>query len=297
MRLNEYIIHNPSETNNVYFLASDENGCRCILLKSSDSYAPQRLKTDCMTLKTNVDMTDENQNSIGKYHVIQCISQDIEINSTFIRVCNYLFSAVTQMIDTSYIIRLLQDLQTIFETSADNNAHGLQIGVCGEMLLLKYLRQNGRDDIADKWHSDFYTKHDIEINSNYKIEIKTTGSERRIHSFKHNQIVSNNKVTVASVMIEECEQGNYLYDLMIEMQKAFEDLSKKILIERLMRRCSISEESKGIIFDEKYSFEKIKFYNATDIPHIEAAIPPGVTNVNYEVNLDSNIPEIYVSDL
>ena len=192
MKLNEYQIQVPFQMNTVFVLASDEEGHKCVLLKSIDTGLSQRLKTDHMVLKTNVDMVDDGEHDMGKYHVIQCVSQDINVNNQFVRVCSYIFNSITEPVDTPFITGLFQDIQTLFETTADSDSHSLQIGVYGEMVLIKFFRQMGREDLADKWHSDFYTKHDIEIDSSRRIEIKTTNKEKRIQKFGHNELVSKN---------------------------------------------------------------------------------------------------------
>lgn len=298
MTLNEYQIQENFSKDSNFFVASDVEGHKCVILKSTGESISHKLKTDFMILKTNVDMLDEGKNNMGKYHVIQCLSSDIDVNSQFMRVSTYMFTSISTTVDTVFIVGLFQDMQTLFETTADSDIHNLQVGVYGEMLLLKHLRQEGRWDLADKWHSDFYSKHDIEIDPKHKIEIKTTNKEKRIHSFRHNQLVQKNIVVyIVSVKVEECEQGTSLYDLLIEAQNQFDDIKRKMHIEKLIRRCKLSMEDKGIVCDEQHVYDEIKFYRAIDVPHIEATIPLGVTNVSYDVNFDANIPEIQVSEI
>ncbi len=298
MNLNEYQIVPPHTLNDLFVLASDKNGHRCVLIKSKEENVVQRFKTDNMSLKTNVDMFDENSNSAGQYHVVQCLSQDVYVNIQFTRVSMYMLSEIKSPIDSSTVMELFQDFQTLFETTADSNSHSLQIGVYGEMVLLKYLYSVGRADVAEKWHSDFYTKHDLEIDPKHKVEIKTTNKEIRIHSFRHNQLVQKNiNVYIVSVMVEECEQGKALLDLMIEVQSMFSDVAKKLLVDKLIRRCNLSEENKGIVCDEQHVFDGIKIYRAEDVPHISVPIPLGVSNVSYDVCLDAEIPEISIADI
>ena len=298
MTLNEYQILSAFDRDSIYVMASDAEGHKCVLLKSKGENLVHRLKTDYMSLKTNVEMMDGEKRDMGKYHVVLCLSNDIDVNNQFVRVCSYMFSAINENIETSFIIQLFQDIQTLFETSADTDTHNLQVGVYGEMELIKYLRENGRDDLAEKWHSDFYTRHDIEIDSSHRIEIKTTNKEKRIHSFRHNQLVQKNMdITIASVKVEECEQGTNLYDLLLEVQNQFTDIKKKLLIEKLIKRCKLTSEDKGIICNEQIVFDDIKLYKANDVPHIDTVIPAGVTNVSYDVNFDATIPEVSIKDI
>lgn len=298
MTLNEYQIQDKFCNNDIFVMAIDAEGHRCALLRSLDENTAQRLKTDYMILKTNIVMVDENGENKGKYHIIQCLSQDINVNIQFARVCQYMFSNNENPVGTSIIIELFQDIQTLFETTPDTDKHDLQVGVYGEMILIKYFRMAGRNDLADAWHSDFYSKHDIEIDATHRIEIKTTNKEKRVHNFRHNQLVHGNvDIVVASVKVEECEQGTPLYNLMIEAQGQFTDIKKKKLIEKLIKRCDLSEEDTGIICDEQHSFNNIRFYKAADVPHISSEIPAGVTNVSYDVSFDANLPIVDVKDI
>ena len=59
MTLNEYQIQKQFGLDDVFILAADAEGHRCVLLKSKGENIVQRLKTDCMILKTNVEMLDK----------------------------------------------------------------------------------------------------------------------------------------------------------------------------------------------------------------------------------------------
>ena len=298
MNMNEYKIYQKDRPDSVLILALDQEDHKCALLKSKDGLRTQQVKTDYIVLKTNVEIADEKQVSLGYFHVIKCTSDDMSVNRQFERVCLAIFNKACEEITTDTIIDFFQDLQRLFETSSEKDTHTLQIGVYGEMAFLKYCFLNGRADIANKWHSDFYNKHDIELSKSLRMEIKTTGSERRIHLFKHNQLVKTGiDVLVCSIMIEECEVGENIYELMNEVQLQLTNTSTIMLIEKLKKRCGLSDENTGIICEETGVIDSIRIYRAEDVPHLTGLIPPGITNISYSVNLDAELPTVSLDEI
>ena len=286
MILNEYKTEIDIEEKTVFASALDGAFHRTAIIRSADDDISKKVKTDCIFLKSNVLMKDECNETVGTFHVIQCISQDIDVNEQFIRVCKYLFEKLDEPVSTSFIIGIFQDMQTLFETSADPAVDQLRIGVFGEMAFLKYLHENGRKDVADKWHSDFYSKHDIELDEKNRIEIKTASGESRTHSFRHNQLVREGvNVFVASLLVEKSDTGTSLRNLLLEMQNLLENQKQIMEIEKLMRRCQLSEHDEGIRCNLEYIYSEIRIFRAEDIPHIREDIPSGITNLSYTVDL------------
>ena len=103
---------------------------------------------------------------------------------------------------------LITSLEDFFKVTPEKNKRDIQIGVFGELLTIKYLYDIGYQAIVDKYHTNFYSKHDVEISSKLRFEVKATTSEKRIHHFKHNQIMRKDvSVVVSSVLLEESKEG------------------------------------------------------------------------------------------
>lgn len=141
------------------------------------------------------------------------------------------------------------------------------------------------------YHTSFYSKHDLEINSFNRIEIKSSLNEKRIHRFKHNQLVRDDlNVYIVSILLEESKEGISLYDLFNKIFELDLDYEDKFNIKKMMEFASISEENKGIICT--YNKESIKVYNAKNVPHLNLGSSDlnGISSISYDVDLSNVNP-------
>ena len=161
----------------------------------------------------------------------------------------------------------------------------MQVGVFGELLTIKYFYDSGYKNIINKYHEKFYSKHDIEITDICRIEIKTTVSEKRIHTFKHNQLYRNDiDVYVCSVMLEQSKEGISLYDLFQQVINLYVNPDSIFALKKLMKRCGVGEENCGLKFAESKAYNDFRLYDAKQLPKIEMDAPNGVTNIKYDVD-------------
>ena len=192
---------------------------------------------------------------------------------------------------------LITSLEDYFKTTPEKNKREIQIGVFGELFTIKYLYDVGYPEIVDKFHKNFYSKHDLEINSKVRMEVKSTTSEKRIHHFKHNQIMrSDVKVILSSVMLEESKEGTSLKTLFEEVIPLFDDPDAKFALQKLMVRCGIADGEEGLSFAYEKALNDIRFYDAANLPKIEKETFDGITNIEYDVDC-SNCDYFNVDDL
>ena len=66
-----------------------------------------------------------------------------------------------------------------------------------------FIYEKGYPLILNKYHSYFYSKHDIEIDNHNRIEKKSTVKSKRIHTFGHEQLFRKDiNGFVASLILE-----------------------------------------------------------------------------------------------
>ena len=123
------------------------------------------------------------------------------------------------------------------------------------------------------------------------MEIKTTVTEKRIHTFKHNQIYRNDvDVYVSSVVLEQSKEGVSLYDLFQEVINLYDNPDSILALNKLMKKCGIGEENVGLKFAVSKAMNDIKIYDAKTLPKINMDAPDGVTNIKYYVDCSLSEP-------
>ena len=137
---------------------------------------------------------------------------------------------------------------------------------------------------------------DIELDQKNRIEIKTTVTEKRIHSFKHNQIYRKDiNVYVISIMLEQSKEGFTLYDLFQHIIALYDNPDSKFELYKLMKKCNVTCDNKGLCIAFKKAYDDLKIFDVVNLPKLEVDIPNGITNVKYDVNceLTDNIDPNY----
>ncbi len=182
------------------------------------------------------------------------------------------------------ILKLIFSLEELFKVTPTQNKENIRIGLYGELLFLHSIFTNGYEKILEKYHSNFFSKHDIELTEKTRIEIKTTTKESRIHSFKHNQIFRTDlNVYVGSVLLEESEEGLSLYDLCEILKNESRSADFNFGLDKLMKFVEISDHDKGPSFSYELALDKIRIIEANKLPHLDISETNGITNISYDV--------------
>jgi len=275
----------PEELNNSVVIAcTDEDGYKCILIKNLEQKTTTgNFQTDNLDIKLNRVLYWGNQPYY--FHVIRSKKQDKYSSDQFTTIFEYIFKKIESPINDLDLSLLIMSLEDYFKTTPDPNRKQLQIGVFGELFTIQYLYNAGYPEIVSKYHTDFFSKHDVEISSTMRMEIKTTAGEKRIHRFKHDQIFRNDiKVYVSSVLLEKSQEGLTLYQLFEQVLPLFSDPDSILALKKLMIQCGVSEEEQGMSFALEKALNEIRFYDANSLPMIKGNQPDGVTNIEYDVD-------------
>lgn len=292
--IGEYTEEELQEKN--VFLCRNDDGYLCILIKNElNKQVPASFHTDNLEIKLNSILINNNKEFY--FHIINSKNNDYYGKIQFEIIFDYLFSKLLNPIKDYELSSLITSLEDYFKTTPDNDYRNLQIGVFGELLVIKKLFQFGYVDIVNKYHNNFYSKHDVEINSNIRLEIKTTSTENRIHKFKHDQISRDDiSVYVASSIIEPTAEGLSLYDLFVEIISYFVDPDMIFALRKLMLKCNISEENTGLKVSFEKAYNNIKFYSANQLPQLVCKIPEGVSSISYNVDCNCS-SDVNIEDL
>lgn len=274
--------------NNNVFLCYSEGACYSILIKNAlPKETTTKNTTDHLTIKQNAVLYYSGEPYY--FHIISMSNVNTEYNKQFLIIYNYLFSKIEKPLKDIELTMLIVTLEEIFKVTPEKEYSELQTGVYGELLTVKYLYELGVTSILSMYHEDFYTKHDIEIDDKNRIEIKTAISDKRIHKFKHDQICREDvNVFVASVLLEKAKEGYSLFDLFEEIINLYNSPDSYLSLNKLMVRCNVSEENKGLTVSLEKALNEIKIFEANNLPHLETNIPKGVSSIMYDVDCSLN---------
>lgn len=280
--------------NNVVLPFYNEKGRPCILIKNS--------KQKNNIFRGTTDNIEYHLNTIvqkdGKNHYVQiisCLKDDGYSKEQFTIAYDYLFKLLDSPKSDVELGSLINSLEQLFKVSPEKDLFKLHVGVYGELLFLYYFKSLGCEKIIDKYHSNFYLKHDLELNKNNRIEVKTSVNSKRIHHFSHDQLYRKDvQVYVGSIILEESSEDVSLNELFNMVIAQTSDPSSILWFGQLKGFCGISKENVGPSFSFDKACHDIKVFYSKDLPHLEIEEVKGISNVSYDVdcsmadNLDNN---------
>lgn len=275
---------------------TDEDGFSCILIKNNkNKILATGYSTDNLDVKINRVLSRNGDDYF--VHVIKAKKSDSYSKMQFNTIYEYVFKKIEEPIDDVQLSGLITSLEDYFKMTPEKSKRDIQIGVFGELFTIKHLYDCGFKDIVNKYHTNFYSKHDVEINKDLRLEIKTTTSEKRIHHFKHNQIKrSDVEVLVASILLEESKEGVSLREMFEMVIPLFSNADSIFALKKLMIRCGLEDNENGMAFSFEKAGNEIKYFNAHNLPKIDHESFEGITNIEYDVDC-SNCEAYNVFDL
>lgn len=269
---------------NVVLPFINEDGKSCILIRNS--------KNRQNVIKGSTDNLEYHLNSIftkdGKqyhFHMISCVKADTYSKEQFTIAYEYLFKTMTTPKSDLEIGSLINSLEQLFKVTPEKDRFKLLLGVYGELLFLIHANECGCHEILSKYHSNFYSKHDFEIDRYNRIEVKTSVDAKRIHHFSHDQIFRNDvNVYIVSILLEESSEGvtlNELFDIIFNLT---DDSQIMFKIAQLRGFCGISKEKPGPAFSYNKALNDLKIFRANDLPHLDIDDVKGISSVSYNVD-------------
>ena len=141
------------------------------------------------------------------------------------------------------------------------------------------------------WQSVDRMKFDFSINETKKIEVKSTIGENRIHKFRHEQLVTDIfDVWIVSMLLRKDDMGMSLYELSnIVKQECAHNVKVLVHVQNLLLNYPI-EDLKLMKFNNEYAVEKLTMYKAIDVPKFQGRQPNGVSNTEYDSDLNNISP-------
>lgn len=273
------------ELNEQVVIPCIENEYQCILIKNAKlSKVVNVVNTDNLEIRINTTLRNDPDEYY--FHIVKSKKNDLLSRQEFSIVFEYLFKKITVPQEERELLDLINSIETYFKITPDRDTHNLQVGVYGELLFIDNMYSHGYEAILEKYHKNFYSKHDVEIDDKNRIEIKTTESNKRIHRFRHDQIHRDDiNVTVASYILEESQEGQSLFDMFQNIIELYVDMPDSVIeLRKLMKRCGVSEDDPGISISLEKARNDEKLFDAKNLPQLVENIPGGVSGIEYDVD-------------
>ena len=170
-------------------------------------------------------------------------------------------------------------------------------GLYGELYSILYFYDKFGFNLSNYYQKVDKMKFDFSLDDVRKIDSKTTIKSDRTHHFLQEQLnILRYDIKIISIMLEKDDCGLSLFDLVNLCKEKFSNNFSLIFHIELSLKNIPEEKIKSIKFNQKYTNDNIKVFDAKDIPRVTEKNKDGVFNVEFDSNL-SNITELSDNDI
>ena len=143
--------------------------------------------------------------------------------------------------------------------------------------------------LIQSWHSSPEDKFDFNDGQD-KIEVKSTSTARRVHSFALEQLNPNrnSNLLIASIFVIQTGQGKNIFDLIDSICKRVQNIQLQFRLNEIVSQTLGSNLDKAFdtYFDYQQAFDTLAFFDFKNIPTISNdSIPSEVNNVHFDCDL------------
>ncbi|HAF28103.1 MAG TPA: hypothetical protein DCG75_03555 [Bacteroidales bacterium] len=288
-------LHVPDFPN--FRIAVDFEGCPVILFSGTNgikNIALKNFRLKYLQLQQNVEckILENGISSFQTFTVITFTNGDRNLQEYFLRISETLIKSLSLKPTQQQVIDSLNKFIEVFRSLTDtptNTVHGLWT----ELFLIE--KSKNPNILLNYWHQIPEEKFDFNA-GNEKIEVKSSSSFERIHTFSSEQLhpPANTHVLIASIYVRQNNSGlniQQLIDSIITKIQFNIELSDKLNNLVCKTLGSSLEQSIKIKFDYNIAKDSLRFYRYQDIIKIEEIhIPSEVFEVRYKSDLTAISP-------
>jgi hypothetical protein len=220
------------------------------------------------------------------YTIVSLKTENIDFQQYFLEV---VCIVLEQLPDCPSHKQLKTEIQKLIELFSRFNRPPRKTiqGLWAELFIIEQAKYP--EYLIQSWHASPDDKFDFNDGQD-KIEVKSTSSVRRIHSFALEQLNPNrnSNLLIASVFVIQTGRGKNIFDLKDSICKRVQNLQLQFRLNEILSQTLGSDFDKvfDVYFDYQQALDTLAFYDFKDIPTIHSDnIPEAVSNVRLDCDL------------
>lgn len=268
-----------SDENIIFLIRPSDSAANISAISSKGKFLDISFNTT-LEFKLKGDVED------GEFTMLTLKTKQKLMGSIFISMCVDLIELIGEEPSYEQVVAVVKSLRDLFLNFMKPATHD-EIGLWGELFVISQAAD--AKNAIDSWHlnpSDTFDFND----GRYKMEVKTTTQNQRVHAISLNQILKSieTESLVCSIMTSKIDLGKDLIDLKSLIDSKLNNEYRQKLNNKIISAAG----DKWNQYNNKYDFttaqSSMEYYNALDIPTINpAGIDLNISNVKFSVNLES----------
>ncbi|MEQ9617261.1 MAG: PD-(D/E)XK motif protein [Phycisphaerales bacterium] len=227
----------------------------------------------------------DSEASVSRYSVLQCLAADDDVQFCFLRTIAGALAGFEDQVEAGALTSLVDRLVTLFRLVRQPRVQTIR-GLWAELLVILTAQEPAL--MIDAWHSDPVERFDFS-QRDQRVEVKSNSARSRNHVFSFEQVYppSGASVLIASVFVEDQTNGVTLAELWDRATDCARDSDGRLKIERVCAEYLGEDLATGraSAFDWDVASDSLAFFAVQDIPRPPAAMPGGVSQIQFASDL------------
>jgi hypothetical protein len=271
-------------------VAKDRNGNPCLLLSVADEVPAPPVVLQNIALYNAIScriLLQEGLTEEETFSILTLRNPDRFLQDFFLNISGALLEELGQNPASGEINDALNRAVELFRALSNPGKKTIQ-GLWAEVFLIWQSRTPG--SLTRAWHSSFDDRFDFSAGAQ-RLEVKSSRSRARTHRFSLEQLKPPAAATalVASVFVEPAGAGSSIRDLSNDIQQRLPDPDLVLRLGEVITSSLGSDWSAGFreTFDLELAQDSLQFYDAREIPSVNPDLPPDVSDVSFQSNLQN----------
>lgn len=259
--------------------------------KEECKFIDMNLELISVMFNRDCNISDEGCLATEKHTIILLKTDNLDLKYYFIGVVELVLQQFETAPSHKELKAEIDKMINLFKSISSTPKRTIQ-GLWAELLLIE---QSSDPEYAIRaWHSNPEDKFDFN-DSNSKIEVKSTSSTRRIHSFSLEQLHPNEnaQLLIASIHAIQVGVGLSIIDLRDAIMKRVSNLKTQIKLNEVILSTlgRDFERASEVYFDYQNGIDTLELYSHTAIPMINKEdIPESISEVRFKADLSNISP-------
>ena len=226
------------------------------------------------------------------FTIISLISEEKELQNYFLELMHLLISTLGATPTLSDIQKEIYRFIELFTALKKAPLKSVQ-GLWAELLVIE--QSDNLQTFIQSWHKEPTAKYDFTHKFQH-LEVKSTSSKKRQHYFSIEQLTTppNNSVTIASVFVEQTNNGMSIEDIKNSIvAKISNEFELQYILNLTIARTLGNLVTDGLYtkFNYELATQSIAFYDVENIPTISPQhIAAEISDIHFKVDL-SHVPK------
>lgn len=262
------------------------NGDFLLMVRANDPTSRFEQKLDAIRISNGglweLSEVEGQSSEEASFATVTLDERHLDLLSAFGAMSGLLLATLSARPTNAELLELVNSFLALFAPNLPVSRDTL-VGLWGELWLISVA--NDRARLVRAWHVEPGGRFDFSL-EDFRIEVKTTESASRTHTFALTQLEVQEKTTwIASVQVVADPSGMSILDLLSNLMDGLEDRTRGELVAKCLRVVAGDLEATSDFRFAPSGQRPLSLLRASEIPRVVVPVSSRITNVHFQEDI------------